>query len=323
MSNSIFDLPFTFVIFNPGAGGNFVSKLLSTLHSNALIELSFSTNGNSHVQVADIPDFIADPKLDFLWRKNDQRIPTFDSLSEKVTYFKDRVSEYYSGKNPCTVNPWVMPGHMFKHIPMYKTVFPNCKLLVITQYTTTEYWAGQFNFQVKDVLEPSTRGPRPADYYTLRPHKLVNAQIWNESAVETLMSMMPVPNLKLATTIVEDKYNPMYLDILCYTSLKPQYDAILGKTHSTAHHSLITEFDSASDYVELPYSYIMQNDSVNFLNIIEQIYGSKLSDAQSQFVISNFAKYHAANNQLIMSDPIAFFQQLKINAYSKLNALCG
>lgn len=288
-----------------------------------MIELTFSRNGNSHVQVADIPDFIADLKLDFLWRKNDQRIPTFSNFDEKVTYFKDRVATYYGDTDPASVNPWIMPGHMFKHIPMYKAVFPNCKVLVITQFTPEEYWAGQFNFQMKDVLEPSTRGPKPADYYALRPHKLVNAQLWYDSVKVILMSMMTVPNLEIVTSIIDDRFNPAYREILGYASTSSQYDTILGNCINTDHAALVTEFASCSDCEELPYSCIMQNDSVKFLSIIEQIYGRKLTEAQTQFVLLNFAKYHAANNQMIMRDPFEFSRQLKINAHVQLNALCG
>ena len=71
----------------------------------------------------------------------------------------------------------------------------------------------------------------------------------------------------------------------------------------------------------LPYSCIINRDSELFLQTIESIHNIKFTDSQNEYALRNFKRYHACQNQLILSDPLEFFKQLEIRAISQLTGM--
>ena len=49
---TVFDLEHIFIVFAPGAGGNFISGLLVNLITNKLSQLDISSTGSAHISMA-------------------------------------------------------------------------------------------------------------------------------------------------------------------------------------------------------------------------------------------------------------------------------
>jgi len=327
-AESIFDLPVTFVVAFEGAAGNFIAKILSRLRADDDSDLSFSNNGNSHRRAGEFIPFQADIGLEFLWRQRDPSIPKFDTFEQKVAYFKNRVIEFYANNTQpyIKIHAWVTRSHNFGNIPLYRALFPNCKIILVTQYSLNEYWTGQLNYQLKSVLETNPqdiKGMRPANFIITHPNKAMHHDHWISYVTSRLMSMMPVPNLELATTLINDKFNPEYKDILCYASLVPQHELILDDTLINAKFNNINDIIKKNEFdcIILPYASITQNDTETFVHAINSVHLGALTEKQKMFIVDNLNRYFQRHHPLIMSDPVEYYKQMESRAYAQIATL--
>lgn len=301
-----FDLPHTFVVYRSGASGTFVTKLLGILYDENRSDLIFSKEGHAHE---------ATP-AGGTWLNHTLNCgigpvaePYFADLKESVSYYRELIEAspwHYFHKHP-----GVTLTHIHRNIPLYKVLFPNSKILVITCDTIEEKAVSLLQMILKYMIggPPETGGY--SDGYSE----------WLSKIHSRILTHIGQQHIDIADVIINDKHT----DILLYFTLIQAF-AVFRSGENILKNILSSDLIGIKDLENctiLPYSCIINGDSELFLQIIESIHGIKFTDSQNECALRNFKRYHASQNQSILSDPMEFFKQLEIRAMSQLNSMMG
>lgn len=315
---SFFDLPHVFVVFQPGSGGNFVTGLCHKLLNNQLDAIEVASTGSSHTLVGK-----KSLGIDFLaFTTTSAQHASFASDSERISYYLEHIKEAYSD---VTV-PMAVWTHDFTNIPVYKKYFKNSKILVISVTSDKERLTAIIMHVLKVILDPKAVIPLEQREW----EKLIGAwEIQCKSALEQMMTA------DQADIILSDRFNPEHKDLLTFISIKlflgyfnvyglidPMledktgvFDNVLYAAEDpTLNYSLGPKIGTFIDdaCITLPYSYLANNEHIKLIRVFTQILDRELTAEETAFVTDEFVKYRQAQNQLLLADPVVYFNTLRL-----------
>jgi hypothetical protein len=135
--------------------------------------------------------------------------------------------------------------------------------------------------------------------------------------------------------ILADRFNPAYKELLTFATVKlfslyfqcpGLIDSTLGERVGVFDNVLYPSADPKIPYrvgprVEkfidsaceiLPYTYLANNDVNVLIEKVSLILSRVLTAEEKNFIKSEFTKYHLAQDQNLIEDPITYFNDLKI-----------
>lgn len=320
---NVFELPHYFVVFHPGTGGNFISGLVRNIVDKTSNSLDISKVGSSHTTVLEKinkKDYLACGT--FFYENNH-----FSSYDEKINFHKKRIQQLEITK------PQVNWTHDFTNIPLYRTLFPNSKILTITQTSVEEKLISTI-FQVhKNFLDDLAISP-------LDPELIIQRELkWKKWAGNIIIEIIGQSNIDLANKIIEDRKNPIYRDLVEYVTIygrmhyykllqyvnnspfeKDLINTVLYPVYNDSSKRYVIGNDYTfytTDCVKMPYSCIIKNEPLAFLKSIQEFAG-ELNNIEKTYVLENFNRYYNSQNKQVLADPTSYFLELKVKAFNSV-----
>lgn len=328
LKKSFFDLDHVFIVFGPGSGGNFIAGLLDKLMKQKFAKLDISIGGSSHT-VSTNKDVGGD-SLSFGTIPDEQ--VKFTSQAEREQYYIQKINEEYAD----ITTPQVTWTHDFTNIPIYKKYFKNCRILSITHDSYASRLTSVYMHVIKVFFNPNFIVP------IKEPYKSNLFNMWEYACKSAL-----VPHI--GTDITTDLFDKRTTDqtakdIITYISLHAfsgyygllNYSLGLVPTELCRYdHALYPNKDSSQlpdigenyyDYVDesdtiLPYSYLIDDQSILLLDAIEKILQRTMSVEEKTFVLTEYTTYRAAQNQDILLDPKAYYRNTEKTAVAHIKKI--
>lgn len=294
---TVFDLPHVFIAFAPGAGGNFLAGIYTGLINRELSDIEISKSGSTHNNLS------LNSKLSMGTFVDN----TLD-VDEKIKYYRESFSKLE------VTQPLVSWTHDFKNIELYRSIFPNSKIVVITQLTKEEQLSITYMNVIKNLMDP--------DVVTLMPEAKLKfiQESYRQSCIDRLTEHMSKEQANLIFS------NPKYKDIVTYLYIKGMIN-FYGLQHLVEDVSEtclpeITQYGISNrpydidkyltdECLLLPYSCIMSGDVTKLLDIITNTLSRELTTKEKMFVENNFIKYRDKQNLKILTNPMGYYQSLK------------
>lgn len=325
--NDVFSLRHYFIVFHPGAGGNFLAGLTDKLMSNNLSKLDISSTGSSHT----IPNITSNrvdlPRATFVRPL---------SLAHNQLAKISNVQQQFTQLN--IKNPIVSCTHDFTNIPIYRHLFPNAKILVVTQESLVEKLTITILQQLKNILDPDVISAISEDRRNLALDR------WKEYTEYTITKLFD--DKELAKTIVDDRFNPKYKDIVTYVTLVRmfEYYKLLGDDPdvvnyvllpTVGHHVLLPTVGHEtgqqepfkviapySDFIDeecviVPYDVIRLNNGDQLVQSFTLLF-EELDNDSRNFIKNNLDMYCSKQNQQVMNDPVSYIKNLKDNILKEI-----
>jgi hypothetical protein len=318
--SDVFNLRHYFIVFHPGAGGNFLAGLVDKLMSNELSNLDISSTGSSHTLLNNKSN-----RVDLSCSTFVRPSSLLKNKSAKISHFQEQFSQLD------IKTPTVSWTHDFTNIPIYRQLFPNAKILVVTQESLVEKLTITILQQLKNTLDPNVNSVIPKDRLNIALDQ------WKEYTENKIIKLFG--NKELAKTIVNDRFNPDYQDIVTYITLVRmfEYYKLLGDTPdvvnyvllpTVGHHVLLPNmgheigqqepFKVIAPYSEfidtecviVPYDVIRLNDGDQLTHIFTKLFGQLEVDKQ-EFIKYTLSNYHANQNQQVLNNPMQYINDLK------------
>ncbi len=334
----LFELPHIFVVFPPGAGGNFISGVLTRIISREFTNLALSGTGNAHANSTSKLEFSDVMSCGLIYGAL-----KFQSFEEKLEHYKKKIEEKHGNETDVKIS-W---SHDFSNIPLYKQLFPNCKILVVTQDTNKEKLAVLIQQELKNRLDPN-------GFVFLKNKDTESGfKYWKEGLRHVLISMLGKDCTDLATEIsnnyMDVKYKPLvtFMSIIIMISLynqeylidpskKMNFDYLnyctISKfiedpslTFSSNFYTLFTvgplfKDCITDDCIVMPYSVLMDKNLNEFISVLENILGTTLDNSQLEFVQNNFEEYYTKQSPGLMENPNRYFQQVRMAAMAQIES---
>jgi len=333
--STFFELPHIFVVFPPGTGGNFIAGILTRTLNKDLKDLALSNTGNAHLNSTAKLDFSDIISCGLVYG-----VPMFNSFEEKIQYYKAEIEKRHGGDTDVKVS-W---SHDFSNIQLYKILFPNCKILVVTHNSDREKLTAIIQQELKNRLDPKgfvflESGLYLEQWRTAFKHSLIFAlgPTMSGVAAEIANDFMNIKYRPLVTFItinmalrlygqehLVDPSKQMTFDYLNYCTIPrffedPNYIPKLTDytlfTVGPAYKDCITD-----DCVVMPYDVIMKKDLPTFLNVVESMIG-ELDLAQLEFVKHNLDNYHTKQSPGLMADPNKYYYSISKEAQKLLKEI--
>lgn len=300
---TVFDLEHIFIVFAPGAGGNFISGLLDNLVTNQLSRFTISTTGSAHISMAKKA-----AKQDYI------SFGTFKSERENFESDAKRL-EYYISNIQDIDTPQVTWTHDYDNIKNYSDLFPNAKILVITADSEEEKLAVTFMFCVKNMLDEQVATPHPEkrEHIWKRRNRLLNTELAN------LIPKNKIHEARLDNDII--KY--LHIDRTMKLFRIMNYCDLPAVVHNNSMNLLNIDPYDTDQYLNdrctvLPYKYLMTNDVELFLDAMGKLL--PLNDEQRSYVVEMFDYYRNKQNLQMLERPYEFLEQLKMTFDEKIKA---
>lgn len=312
---SVFELDHIFVVFFPGASGNFISgvldKLVRTDYSDLIYGVTGDAHGNSYAKITHT-DHIACGMLASLE-------PTFANFQDKVQYHATKIAESYTNNIAVSKVHWT---HDFTNIPVYKSLFPNSKILVVTLETTKEKLVAVMLQQLKNRMSEN-------GFMFLKEDIFENH--WKKMATDWMVYLIGNnDNTEIITKIINNRTDPRCHPLMAYVSIcvmlkyygisQHVFEGGVGPLRTDRVNHVIKCDRPVRDYISedcvlLPFRSIVDRDIASFLECIENIYGT-LTPSQIEFVTRNFNSYYEKQTSYLLDDPFTFFKQLEKTAFN-------
>lgn len=309
---NFFDLPHIFIVFPPGAGGNFIAGLFDNIVSNRLGNIHISKEGASH-------SVIGGSSITFGTSYDEHN--RFTSQEQREQYYIHRIKEDY--KNIDT--PVVAWTHDFTNISLYKKYFKNSKVFVIKQDTDLERASCIFMNVTKMLVLDSSNWPL---------HEETRKQTHLQLTIKIYGDLNRTLRPEYKEEIIKNRYDEKYKDLLTFTISKcvlryfgllslfetldqPEYnvyDQVLypNKKIDQVWYSVgedIQKYVNEADAV-LPYYYLKTRDFNLLATKIGTALGRELENKELDFLKNSFDKYVQAQNYEILENPVSFYQKL-------------
>lgn len=316
-----FMLPHYFIVFHPGTAGNFVTSTVQNLVNDSLATVEINTTGSAHttaLKKTTDTDYLTCGT--FFYENN-----KFANFEEKVKFHKNRIEQLSITESQIN---WT---HDFTNIPLYKILFPNAKILVITQNSVREKLVSAILQVHKNFLDKTVISPLNSEM------QRAQEQRWSKWSFLILTSVLGADSDELANEIITDRHNPKYRDLIEYITIygklryynllqyinegpyeKDLANTVLLPVYNDPNKKYIIGEDYSyytTECNKIPYECIIKNDSTVFLNAIESFVG-KLNIDQEQFVRTTFCNYYNAQNKNVFADPKQYFLELRQRAFN-------
>ena len=325
-NTSIFDLPHKFIIFHPGAGGNFIFNLVSKIHYNIESDVVLSSSGHAHAE--SIKKMERRDYLDCGMRYQSQ----FNTPEEKLTYYKDLITDQYQTVD---CQPEVVWTHDFSNIPLYRNLFPNCRILVITQESVKEKLVITLLQQLKNRLDSTPPAFVDEDFF--------NNQTWISKCVKNLTLKFGEQYKDIVAHVLKNRKRPEYFPIVAYATFRTML-----KYYKLIHHideSFVKKKDIVNCVIEtipehkhapykivnpyrhyidnecsvLPYRAILENKPDELADRISSLLDNRLDQHWKDFIQRNLKTYLDAQDQFLLNDPVGYLKQIEIAAGQALD----
>jgi hypothetical protein len=329
--NSVFDLPHIFVVFAPGSGGNFIAGLLNNITNGNLKSLEIAANGSSHTVIYNkqtVGDSIS-------FGTHIEELSLFGSTEDKEQYYLDRIRDEYVN----ITGPLVTWTHIYSNIALYKKHFKNSKIIVIQTDTIEEKLTCIFMHVTKVLIDNNVKIPISTTAWKMLVERL-------EKGCKLELSQILRPSE--IDTIVSNRFDPEYKDIADFTVMRImlRYFGMLGTVDNINYieHNIfdymvyprtppnvlynifytigheVSEYTKDADVI-LPYSYLVDNNINVLIKQITLLLSRELTNTETDFVVSSFNKYRAAQDHNILTNPVEFYRQKKIKAEDFISKL--
>jgi hypothetical protein len=299
---SVFDLPHVFIVFAPGAGGNFLAGLYAGLINGEHADIAIAKSGSTHNNLSLTGKLAMGTFIDT------------SNADEKIKYHRELFSKLE------VTQPLVSWTHDFKNIALYRSIFPNSKIVVITQTTKEEQLSVTYMNVTKNLMDPNVATRLPAAQL-----KFIQ-ESYRQSCIDKLMEHMSKNQVNLIFS------DPKYNDVVNYLYIKGMIN-FYGLQHlvedvpeisipEIIQYGVTNKPYDIDQYltdkcVLFPYSCFMSGNDTILLETITNTLSRELTTEEKMFVETNFIKYRDKQNLKILTDPVAYYQSLK-EACSKI-----
>lgn len=314
---SIFDLEHIFIVFHPGAGGNFIASLLEKIIRKDNTGIDIGTAGTAHTlidrKIAGI-DY-----LSFGTEVYEQS--NFANAEDRINFYLDKIKSEYSNVS----SPQIIWSHDFTNIPVYQKYFPNSKIIAITQETHAEKLAVVLFNVTKNILDANTVNPLTEERMTQV------MKLWNHVMKKALINLVGVdevdtldPNSPIVKHVAfskmlsyygltEDPKKSSSIDLI-NTVLYPANDI------NKFPYTIGNKYSSyTSNCVKLPYSYLLNNDVNCLIDTLSQVI--VIDDEIHQIILKNFREYRNAQDQSVLKDPVSHYLNMRDESTRELKKL--
>lgn len=331
-SEDVFLRDQTFVVFHPGASGNFLSNLIRNLKNNSTSNIKIAQSGSCHTMSADVQKEIELFSCGvFLAQQVKIKPYSFDN---RVSYYRDQILQHADPN----INTGVSWTHDFTNIPVYRSLFPNSKILVVTQESPEEKMCVTILQQLKNILSEDALGILSEN--ARNQHSVV----WEEDCREILKEMVGTDYALVINIIFADRFNTEFNEILTYVSVyrRLRQANMLGilddvVTQDTMNYNsyytgpadipknkyiLAGPYDDYidDDCVLLPYKGIMQGNTSSIISTLAQILGP-LTDEQASYAVTEIERYKNSQPAVVLEDPIGYIKFLKNDVIRQMAVL--
>lgn len=245
----------------------------------------------------------------------------FKSEQEREAYYLENINKNYGSIS----NPEVVWTHDFTNIPHYRKHFKNAKILVITNKTPNEQLTALFMLATKVKLDKNCLVPITPDLWA------IFMEDWANKCTSMLTSFM---SLEAAHKIMADRYNHVHKDTLLYATITgflkarqmlhivedvPEQDVLLNYTSRPFNLKIEKNLDSYidSECTVLPYAYLADNNDNLLIETLSNVLGRDLKEEEIDYVRSSFNKYRSAQNEIILTNPVAYYKELRHRVLNK------
>lgn len=320
---SFFDLEHIFVIFPPGASGNFVSNLIRNLITNSLTIQQLSASGNAHHDAS-----TSNPLgCNVLYLYPNHQLVTDE---EKINFYKEDIERRFSKETL----PKVSWTHDFSNISFYKKLFPNSKFLVITTETPREKLTAMILQELKNTLD--THGFVFVDDSDFR------GPLINKTA-KLLQELSGITDIEFLIKVLEDgrssknfylfAYLTLYRMIMYYDLYNSGYELLdhcvnpaatitgdwshqITRVVGPRYQDCITD-----ECIKINFSDIIDNQPGRLINKLEQLLNISLAQDQQEYVSNSLTQYLGKQNQETLNDPKKYIGTIKYKAFERIKEL--
>lgn len=303
----IFELPHKFVVFPPGAGGNFIAGVLDKINSNNLSPVVVSKSGSSHSVTPTDLSFGSTPEE-----------------NARFTNIEDRENFYINNilNNSQSLKRTIAWSHDYSNLPLYKKHFKNCKTFTITCYSPEEKLTSVLMHVNKVILSNESDIPIPKDTWLFLKERL-------RYRVNERLKILLGSNID-TNFIFDNRTSEDFKDIVCYISsiatlkyvglndvlmmisepivnLPPRYDI----------RKLISE---NSDTI-LPYRYLKDNNAILLEQSISKVFNRDLTKEENLFITNSLIEYRTKQDIELLTDPLLYFNKIKHNALIEIEKI--
>jgi hypothetical protein len=309
IDTNFYNQPHIFVIFRPGAGGNFISGLLDNLLRQNFNTLKISDSGRAHYN-----NIVERKKVgkDYLSFGSGLHFadPEFFTLEEKIQFYKNGIdnSDYLN-------QPYVTWTHAFENIPIYRSLFPNGQILSINEDTLKERLTALIMHVNKNHFSNDNQYPFPAEYQH-KPElfkELITKDVFSRSYPGKIYQPGHLDLDKLMIYRHFLKYHKLekYLDY--DLAAKIPYEDNGSGAFKKAHFSVNRHYVSLCS-TEINFGDILTRSTDKIVREFETILKRQLSSQELQYMAHSLNEYIKSQNSDIISDPKKYLDDIKEKA---------
>ncbi len=310
---SLYDREHVFVVFRQGAAGNFISNILDNILNDRLQTIQISTSGHAHFN-----SIVERKRLgaDYLCLGSGLTIEgMFFNDQEKINYFKERIylTDYENKR-------YVTWSHNFANIPLYKLLFPNGKVIAITDDTLKERLVGLLMGINKNYFSSDDQLP-------VGPNGRISPRLFKRKIVSDYFSKY-YPGKKY-----QEGHKDLDVYIMCRSHLYlHELEQYLGSDlnmviphHDDNSNMSLSAIEKMSQH-SMAYNNVQLSDckikfgdlldkKINVLQpIIETALGRSLTEQEASYFSTSVDEYIRRQDQKILYDPMGYMEELKSKA---------
>ena len=314
-NTNFYNQPHIFVIFRPGAGGNFISGLLDNLVQQNFNTLQISNSGHAHYTDIVERKRVGEDYLSFGSGLHFAE-PEFLTLEEKIQFYKNGIdnSDYLN-------QPYVTWTHSFENIPIYRSLFPNGQILSINEDTLKERLVGLIMHVNKNHFSNDNQFPFPAGYQNKTNHfkELIIKGVFSKSYPGKIYQAghLDLDSLLIYKYFLKFHKLKKYLDY--DLSAKIPYDDDGSGESKTAQFSVNRHYVSLCS-TEINFGDILTRSTDKIVREFETILKRPLSDHELQYALISLDGYVKSQNSDIITDPKKYLDDIKEKADTIVSA---
>ena len=322
----IFQLPHIFIVFSPGGSGNFVASILNKILNPDISDIAISSSGSAHNNLE--KKITGTDYLSFGTIVEEHS--EFKTQEEREQFYLEKIKTSYAD----VTTPQVVWTHDYTNIPFYKKHFKNAKILVITHSTDIERLVTLLMNLTKTLLDDNAIIPLKKSYWA-------NVlDMVEQTRRNTLTKWVKDPNR--VEDILKNKNEPVNKSLIDFFTIAPIFDyyGMLWLVEPRSENKKIV-FDNILypskdanlpyivgellnsyidvDCIQLPYVYLIDNRIDILISAIENVVNNPLTELQLEFVKNTFIKYRNSQNQILLSNPKKYYDDLKKTAIDNLS----
>lgn len=317
---TFYDQAHIFVIFRPGAAGNFISNLLDNLLNNKSSSIELSSTGHAHYN-----SIVEHKRLGIDYLSLGSGLPGNDSSffneEDKIKFYKEKISAgHYENKRYIT---WT---HNFSNIPLYKSIFPNCKILIINDDTLKERLISMVMNINKNLFSPDDQLPLTVNDRR-RPkifkRKLINdyfsrcypTKVYQKGHKDLDLHLLYSSHLSAYN--INKHYNADLNAVIDYED--DNRDPSLSYIERKIQYSVGREYINHAD-AKIEFQDILGRSVTNIATSLELILDKKLTHDELIYLESALEKYVLAQDRTLLEDPRKYLEQVKEKADTTVSA---